>query len=60
MFGRILLVIANIINEKFVVRHSNEASTTETCKSVNVEVSESDLRLVLVFIQNSDTLLLPL
>ena len=45
-----LLVIANIINERFVVRHSNEASTTETCKSVNVEVSESDL--VLVFIQN--------
>ena len=52
MFGRIYIMITrnNSIAQRFVVRHSNEASTTETCKSVDVEVLESDL--VLVFIQN--------
>ena len=52
VFGRIYIMIArnSSINERFVVRHSDETLTTETCKSVDVEVLESDL--VLVFIQN--------
>ena len=52
MFGRIYIMITrnNSIAERFIVRHSDETLTTETCRSVDVEVLESDL--VLVFIQN--------
>ena len=52
MFGRIYIMITrnNSIAERFVMRHADETSTTETCVSVDVEVLESDL--VLVFIQN--------
>ena len=54
MFGRIYIMITRnnslSIAERFVVRHSDESLTTETCKTVDVEVLESDL--VLVFIQN--------
>ena len=52
MFGRMYIMITrnNSIAERFIVRHADETLTTETCKSVDVEVLESDL--VLVFIQN--------